>query len=46
MNNRESIKKCAEWLSYCLFIGWKKDQLDALEALWWKYRKLGRAEHE
>lgn len=32
-----AIKACAEWLSYCLKIGWKRDQLDALQAVWWKY---------
>jgi hypothetical protein len=35
--NRKAIKECAEWLVYCLKIGWGKDQLDWLEAVWWKY---------
>ena len=30
-------KTCAEWLAYCLSLGWHKAQLDELEALWWKY---------
>lgn len=30
------IRACAEWLSYCLSIGWKRRDLDALEKLWWK----------
>jgi hypothetical protein len=34
------VKRCAEWLRYCLEIGWKKSQLDALEKLWWKFHKL------
>jgi hypothetical protein len=32
-----AIKECAEWLSYCLSIGWPKSSLDRLEALWWEY---------
>lgn len=32
-----AIRKCAEWLAYCLRIGWRREQLDALEALWWKH---------
>lgn len=31
------IKKCAEWLAWCLENGWPKESLDVLEALWWKY---------
>lgn len=33
----KGARKCAEWLSYCLSIGWSKNQLDELEKLWWKY---------
>ncbi len=36
----KAIKECAEWLSFCLSIGWRRDQLDALEALWWQYHTL------
>jgi hypothetical protein len=32
-----AVKKCAEWLSYCLSIGWEKSHIDELEALWYKY---------
>lgn len=32
-----AVRKCAEWLAYCLSIGWKRSDLDALKALWWKY---------
>jgi len=28
---QRKVKKCAEWLAYCLEIGWDKSQLDALE---------------
>jgi len=31
------IKECANWLKYCLDIGYKKEQLTALEKLWWDY---------
>ncbi len=38
-----ALKKCAEWLAFCLSIGWSRDQLDALEALWWKHHdRFGR----
>ena len=32
-----ALRKCARWLAYCLSIGWRRDHLDALEALWWKH---------
>lgn len=31
---QRKFKKCAEWLAYCLEIGYHKSQLDALEKLW------------
>ncbi len=39
MNAQETkaVKACARWLSECIRLGWKKSDLDALEALWWKY---------
>jgi hypothetical protein len=33
----KAIQKCAEWLAYCLSIGWIKTDLDRLEYLWWKH---------
>lgn len=30
-------KACAEWLSTCLRLGWSREMLDDLEALWWRY---------
>lgn len=33
MRNKK-IKKCAEWLAYCLDIGWSKNDLDGLQELW------------
>lgn len=29
---------CAEWLAYCLSIGWRREDLDALERIWWSVR--------
>ena len=39
----KKLKACAEWLAYCLSIGWRRDQLDALEALWWQYHETDQA---
>jgi hypothetical protein len=33
----QAIRECAEWLATCLELGWRKSDLDALEAMWWKY---------
>jgi len=35
--SRKGIKLCAEWLAYCLKIGWSRDDLDRLEEVWWEY---------
>ena len=35
--SHRGVKRCAEWLDYCLEIGWDKSQIDELEALWWKH---------
>ena len=32
------IKKCAIWLTYCLEVGWKKEHLDDLEKLYWRWK--------
>lgn len=40
MSDRHSLRAlqaCAAWLALCLEIGWKREQLDELEALWWVY---------
>jgi hypothetical protein len=34
---RRQIVACGYFLAECLKIGWRKDQLDVLERLWWKY---------
>ena len=28
---------CGHWLADCVRLGWRRDDLDFLEALWWKY---------
>lgn len=33
----QAIKDCADWLAYCLSIGFPKEALDSLEKLWWKH---------
>jgi hypothetical protein len=37
MRTQKAIRECAEWLSYCLRLGWKKSQLDRLEEIWWEF---------
>lgn len=34
---RKGVMKRAEWLSFCLSIGWQKDQLDGLGDIWDKH---------
>jgi hypothetical protein len=36
-HDTEAFKACARWLSECIRLGWNKSDLDALEAIWWKY---------
>ena len=31
-------RRCAWWLNECLLLGWSKDELPALEKLFWKYK--------
>lgn len=35
--SKKAILTCANWLAYCLKIGWSRHDLDRLEWLWWKY---------
>ena len=37
MSKADGARKYGEWLAECLRLGWSRDDLDALEALWWKY---------
>ena len=32
-----ALRGCAEWLATCIRLGWRHEDLDFLEALWWKY---------
>lgn len=34
---QEALLDCANWLSQCLGFGWRKDQLDDLEKIWWMF---------
>ena len=31
-------RRCAWWLNECLRVGWSRDELPALEKLFWKYK--------
>ncbi len=31
-----ALVACAEWLRFCLEIGWRREDLDFLETLWWQ----------
>lgn len=33
----KALRACAEWLRFCLSIGWRKQDLDLLEKLWWQH---------
>lgn len=33
----KALKDCANWLCTCLELGWSKDSLDTLEAIWWRF---------
>lgn len=33
----KAAAECGRWLVTCLNLGWSRDELDFLEALWWKY---------
>ena len=35
--SRKAIQECADWLAYCVKIGWDKSNLEALEGLWWDW---------
>lgn len=34
---QRAARACAEWLTTCLRLGWSKDDVDVLQALWWKH---------
>lgn len=33
----KAVTRCAEWLVYCLSIGWSEKDLDELQSIWWRY---------
>jgi hypothetical protein len=39
---RKQIEACSQWLFFCLSIGWKKSELDALQRLWWEFHDDAR----
>ena len=36
-NRARGARRCAQWLTECLRIGWTRQDLDRLERLWWRY---------
>lgn len=38
MNKEQAVKKKAEWLAYCLEIGFPKSDLDELDAIWDRFK--------
>ena len=32
-----ALRACANWLAYCLKIGWPAKDIPRLEELWWQY---------
>jgi len=40
---RNALRACASWLSFCLIVGYPRESLDGLEALWWMHHdRAGR----
>lgn len=35
--SRRALQVCANWLAYCLSIGWSRSELDDLEQIWWRW---------
>lgn len=35
--SRRALQTCANWLAFCLSIGWGKHELDDLEQIWWQW---------
>lgn len=38
MNKLQAAQKKAEWLTYCLSIGFEKSQIDTLSAIWDQFK--------
>ena len=40
---QQAVAECGRWLVGCLDLGWSRNELDFLEALWWLHHDdLGR----
>jgi hypothetical protein len=37
MPSRRAARACAQWLVTCKRLGWREQDLDALERVWWAY---------
>lgn len=37
MRSTRAITACANWLTYCLALGWPKKDLDRLQQIWWEW---------
>jgi hypothetical protein len=37
VKSKRAIKACADWLAACLRMGWPREDLDRLEAMWWRW---------
>lgn len=33
----KALKECVRWLGFCRKIGFKTEEVDALDRLWWRY---------
>jgi hypothetical protein len=34
---QKALRGCAEWLVECLRLGWRREDLDFMEELWWRH---------
>lgn len=34
---KRALLACANWLAFCLSIGWSRADLDELERIWWQW---------
>lgn len=34
---REAVQASLDWVDACRTLGWRGDDLDSLESLWWQY---------
>lgn len=33
----KAVRECGYWLAACLQLGWRREDLDFMEMLWWRY---------